>query len=38
MMFDDIDMRNNYNKGFWHGAIASGIGVLIMCFLIGVFL
>lgn len=36
-LYDDIDMKNAYNTGFWVGSIASGIGVLTLCFLVGYF-
>lgn len=36
-IFDEIDMRNNYGRGYWQGVISSGVVLLIAFALIGLF-
>jgi hypothetical protein len=38
MIYDDIDMRNSYNHGFWHGAVSGVLGMFLLCLGIGLFL
>lgn len=36
--YDDIDMRNAYNHGYWQGAVLGGIGMLVLLLGVGYFL
>lgn len=37
-LYDSIDMRDNYNKGFWHGIVIALMSVGITGFFIGSYL
>lgn len=36
--YDQIDVKNAYNSGYWIGAISGAIGMFALCLLLGVFL
>jgi len=36
-IYDDIDMRNEYNTGYWVGVIAGAVGMFLLCLAIGLF-
>lgn len=36
-VYDAIDMRNSYNRGYWIGSVTGIIGTLFMCLMVGMF-
>lgn len=38
MFYDQIDMTNNYRRGFWIGAVSGVVGSLVLCLLVGLYI
>lgn len=37
-MYDEVDVRWMYRQGFWHGALAGGLGVFLLCLAVGYYM
>lgn len=38
MFYDEIDIKNAREAGFWTGAMAGAVGMLMLCLLVGYFI
>lgn len=37
-MYDDIDMKNAHNLGYWTGVLVGSLTVFILCLFVGIYI